>query len=343
VKQGSASTQSPASVQKDLGQIATNGHAFLVAEQQKIAQAPAFGGRMLPPQRHEARRDLADGGVRRRARQDAAFSLARQKQQQEHADGLGLARAWRAPDEAELARCVSPRRRDAARNGVGLRVVELERGQRGRHVGVYASRGAQQWRALPIKRVVSVLVGRKHKRAERGFAVCSPPGDDLDKGRILPHRSVEVEATPDAHVGYETEQTHSESVAVVGFDLLGLSDHKVEFICDIFDVGEAVRAAAARELGRPARHGIGEHDDVTDAWGTRSTTVGDGDAIVRGAFDDAHASEHQKRLYWHGGGLAWQCLQVRAHLGPYLLQQRGPERVQVAFQTEKPVRNRVRL
>jgi hypothetical protein len=104
VKQGSASTQSPASVQKDLGQIATNGHAFLVAEQQKIAQAPALGGRMLPPQRHEARRDLADGGVRRRARQDAAFSLARQKQQQEHADGLGLARAWRAPDEAELAR-----------------------------------------------------------------------------------------------------------------------------------------------------------------------------------------------------------------------------------------------
>jgi hypothetical protein len=162
-----------ASVQKDLGQITTNGHAFLVAEQQKIAQAPAFGGRMLPPQRHEARRNLADGGVRRRARQDAAFALARQKQQQEHADGLGLARAWRAPDEAELARVVSPGRRDAARNGVRLRVVELERGQRGRHVGVraaagvYASRGAQQWRALPINRVVSVLVGRKHERAER--------------------------------------------------------------------------------------------------------------------------------------------------------------------------------
>ena len=126
-----------ASVQEDLAQITSDGHAFPVAEQQQVAVAPSVGGGVLLCQLQEAGRDLADRRVGGRARQDAAFSLglARQQQQQEHADRLGLARAGRAPDEAELRRAVAARRRDAAQNGVGLRVVELERGQFGRHVG----------------------------------------------------------------------------------------------------------------------------------------------------------------------------------------------------------------
>ena len=127
-----------ASVQEDLAQITSDGHAFPVAEQQQVAVASSVGGGVLLRQRQDAGRDLADGRVGRRARQDAAYSpglARRQQQQEEHADRLGLARAGRAPDEAELCRAVAARRRDAAQNGVGLRVVELERGQFGRHVG----------------------------------------------------------------------------------------------------------------------------------------------------------------------------------------------------------------
>ena len=82
---------------------------------------------MLLPQLEEAGRDLADGGVCRRARQDTAVSgLARHQQQ--HADGLCLPRARRAPYESEFALpAVAPRRRDAAQYGVGLRAVEPER------------------------------------------------------------------------------------------------------------------------------------------------------------------------------------------------------------------------
>jgi len=66
--------------------MAPNGncHALPVAKQKQITEAPCSvvgGGRVLLPQLEEAGRDLADGGVCGRARQDTAASgLAHQQQ-----------------------------------------------------------------------------------------------------------------------------------------------------------------------------------------------------------------------------------------------------------------------
>jgi hypothetical protein len=175
-------------------------------------------------------------------------------------------------------------------------------------------------------------------------------GDHLDEGRASLHGGVVVQAAPDARVGYEAEQADSARVAARVFDFPGRSDLKAgPGAVDILDVRDTVRAAAAaavpRKLGRPARHAVQEQDDVTDARrrATRSTVSRNRGPVHQGGVLHAPANAGHQGLYGHGRRVVGQRLQVRAHLGPHLLQQRDPERVQVALQPEESVRYRASL